>query len=66
MSEDSLSLVLHRKANKSSSDMAKIQIKSEPITPFGGNFSVMEQFDVLLFIIIDSILGLRTKTCGYQ
>ena len=46
--------------------MAKIQIKSEPITPFGGNFSVMEQFDVLLFFIIDSILGLRTKTCGYQ
>ncbi len=46
--------------------MAKVQIKSEPITPFGGKFSVMEQFDVLLSIIIDSILGLRTKTCGYQ
>lgn len=26
--------------------MAKIQIKSEKLTPFGGIFSIMEQFDV--------------------
>ena len=26
-------------------DMAKIQIKSEKLTPFGGLFSIMEQFD---------------------
>lgn len=25
--------------------MAKIQIKSEKLTPFGGIFSIMEQFD---------------------
>ncbi len=66
MSEDSLSLVLHIKANKSSSDMAKVLIKSERITPFGGIFSIMEQFDALLSGIIDLTLGLRTRTCGYQ
>jgi hypothetical protein len=27
--------------------MAKIQIKSEKLTPFGGIFSIMEQFDAL-------------------
>ena len=46
--------------------MAKVQIKSERITPFGGIFSIMEQFDALLSGIIDSTLGLRTTTCGYQ
>ena len=46
--------------------MAKVQIKSEQITPFGGIFSIMEQFDALLSGIIDSTLGLRTTTCGYQ
>ena len=28
--------------------MAKIQIKSEKLTPFGGIFPIMEQFDALL------------------
>ena len=28
--------------------MAKVQIKSEKLTPFGGFFSIMEQFDALL------------------
>ena len=28
--------------------MAKIQIKSEKLTPFGGIFSIMEQFDANL------------------
>ena len=28
--------------------MAKIQIKSEKLTPFGGIFSIMEQFDSTL------------------
>ena len=27
--------------------MAKVQIKSEKLTPFGGIFSIMEQFDAL-------------------
>ena len=34
--------------------MAKIQIKSEKLTPFGGFFSIMEQFDALLAQTIDS------------
>ena len=28
--------------------MANVQIKSEKLTPFGGIFPIMEQFDVLL------------------
>ena len=28
--------------------MAKIQIKTEKLIPFGGFFSIMEQFDALL------------------
>ena len=39
--------------------MAKVQIKSEKPTPFGGFFSIMEQFDALLAQTIDSTLGLR-------
>ena len=39
--------------------MAKIQIKSEKLTPFGGFFRVMEQFDSTLSSVIDSTLGLR-------
>ena len=42
--------------------MAKIQIKSEKLTPFGGIFSIMEQFDSTLSSVIDSTLGLR---CSY-
>ena len=38
--------------------MAKIQKKSEKLTPFGGIFSIMEQFDTLLVHTIDSTLGL--------
>jgi 23S rRNA A1618 N6-methylase RlmF len=48
MSEISFILVLHLKINKTLNDMAKIQIKSEKLTPFGGIFSIMEQFDALL------------------
>ena len=46
--------------------MAKIQIKSEKITPFGGIFPIMECFDRLLGQTIDSILGLRSRFVGYQ
>ena len=46
--------------------MAKIQIKSEKLTPFGGFFSIMEQFDALLAQTIDSTLGLRCTMFGYQ
>ena len=46
--------------------MAKVQIKSEKIIPFGGIFSIMEQFDALSSNVIDSTLGLRSRTFGYQ
>ena len=46
--------------------MAKIQIKSEKLTPFGGIFSIMEQFDSTLSSVIDSALGLRYRLFGYQ
>ena len=42
--------------------MAKIQIKSEKFTPFGGIFSIMEQFDSTLSSVIDSTLGLRCRS----
>ena len=40
---------------------AKIQIKSEKITSFGGIFPIMEKFDRMLSHTIDSTLGLRSK-----
>ena len=43
--------------------MAKIQIKSEKLTPFGGFFRVMEQFDSTLSSVIDSTLGLNSVGC---
>ena len=46
--------------------MTKIQIKSEELTPFGGIFSIMEQFDSTLSSVIDSTLGLRCRSFGYQ
>ena len=66
MSEFSLILVLHLITNKTLNDMAKIQINSEKLTPFGGFFSIMEQFDALLAQTIDSTLGLRCTLFGYQ
>ena len=48
--------------------MAKIQIKSEELTPFGGIFSIMEQFDSKLSSVIDSTLGISLyptlRTCS--
>lgn len=46
--------------------MAKISIKSDKLTPFGGIFSVMEQFDSMLSSVINSTLGLRCSSYGYQ
>ena len=46
--------------------MTKVQIKSEKLTPFGGIFSIMEQFDSMLSHVIDSTLGMRCKLYGYQ
>ena len=58
--------VANPKTIKSVTDMAKIAIKSEKITPFGGIFPIMEQFSSLLSSTIDSTLGLRCKLYGYQ
>ena len=46
--------------------MTKVQIKSEKLTHFGGLFSIMEQFDSTLSSVIDSNLGQRFKSFGYQ
>ncbi|ERT58554.1 hypothetical protein HMPREF1254_1958 [Prevotella sp. BV3P1] len=37
--------MLQKKQENPTIDMVKIQIKSEKLTPFGGLFSIMEQFD---------------------
>ena len=46
--------------------IAKVIIKSEKLTLFGGMFPVMEQFDSGLTSVIDSTLGFRCKLYGYQ
>lgn len=46
--------------------MAKVQIKSEKLTPFGEIFMVMALFDSMLSSVIDSTLGLRCKLFGCQ
>ena len=66
MSEFLLNLVLQNKQEKIHTDMAKVQIKSEKFTPFGGIFMVMEQFDSMLSSVIDSTLGQRCSIIGYQ
>ena len=46
------------KTIKSQQDMAKVQIRSEKLTPFGRIFSIMEQFDSTLSSVIDSTSGM--------
>ena len=46
--------------------MAKVAIKSEKLSTFGGIFSIMEQFDSNLSSVIDSTLGMRCRLYGYQ
>ena len=46
--------------------MANISIKSAKLTPFDGIFSIMEQFDSKLSSVINSTLGIRNSTFGYQ
>ena len=41
--------------------MAKVQIKSEKITPFGGIFHVRELFSRFVAPIIDKVLGIRCE-----
>ena len=46
--------------------MAKLSIKSEKITPFGGIFHVRELFSRYVDPVIDKVLGLRCTSYGYQ
>ena len=46
--------------------MAKVQIKSEKITPFGGIFHVRELFSRFVGPVIDKVLGFRCTSFGYQ
>ena len=66
MSDISLTLVLQFKTSKIINDMAKVSIKSEKITPFGGIFHVRELFPRYMAPIIDKVLGLRCASYGYQ
>ena len=61
-----LTLCCNKKQSKYLYDMAKVHIKSEKVTPFGGIFSMMELFDALLSKTIDSTLGIRSTLIGYQ
>ena len=66
MSDFSLTLVLQIKTSKIINDMAKVQIKSERVTPFGGIFHVRELFTRFVGPVIDKVLGLRCTSYGYQ
>ena len=46
--------------------MANISIKSMRFTPFGGIFSIMEQFYPKLSSVIDSTLSIRSSNYGYK
>ena len=46
--------------------VTKVQQKSDKITPFGGINFVLDKYDAYLGGEIDSCLGLRSTTIGYQ
>ena len=58
--------MLRFKASKDINDMAKVNIKSEKITPFGGIFHVRELFSRYVGPVIDKVLGLRCTSYSYQ
>ena len=65
MSDFSLTLVLRFKTSKKIfNDMAKVQQKSEKITPIGGIFHVRELFSRFVAPIIDKVLGIRCTSFG--
>jgi len=66
MSKNSRTLVLQQKANNSSIGIAKIQIKPEKQTPFGGFLSIMEKSERSMNPVIDKCLSLRGSSSGYQ
>ena len=66
MPDFSLTLVLRLTTSKIINDVAKVQIKSEKITPFGGIFHVRELFSRFVAPIIDKVLGIQCTSFGYQ
>ena len=66
MPDFSLTLVLRLTTSKIINDVAKVQIKSEKITPFGGIIQVREQFSRFVGPVIDKVLGLRCTSYSYQ
>ena len=52
--------------DKNRNDMAKIQLKSDKLTSFGGIFFAMNAFERMVSPIIDKTLGQRCSTVGYQ
>ena len=68
ISEDSLILVLLKTQIKNIRHVAKINIKSEKITPFGGIYYASKAFYALsLDKVINGTLGVRSSTYnGYQ
>ena len=58
--------MLQIKSSKIINGMAKISIKSEKVTPFGGIFHVRELFSRFVGPVIDKVLGLRCTSFGYQ
>ena len=65
MSELSPILVLQIKTSKFFNDAAKVNIKSEKLTPFGGIFHIIELFEALLSETIYSTLGVRCHRIGF-
>ena len=61
MSDISLTLVLRLKTSKIINGVAKVQIKSEKVTPFGGIFHVREFFSIIWLT-----LRLPAGTAGWQ
>jgi len=57
MSDFSLTLVLQIKTSKIINGMAKVQIKSEKVTPFGGIFHVRELFPVKSYQVPFALTG---------
>ena len=61
-----LSMCCKSKYVSNPTDMAKVAIKSEKLSPFGGIFHVREQFSRFVGPVIDKVLGLRCTSYGYQ
>ncbi len=66
MSDFSLTLVLRLTTSKNINDMAKVQIKSEIITPFGGILHVREQFSCLLGPVIDKVQSKNVNVTSFH